>query len=171
MQILQNAVVIAIKSLLAIGDATLFILASIIHLLKKIIDWIFNLVKSILRFFSRTYKRTVDTFSSFRRFRTDKILKPKIKKIKKIKPIKIFPFPFFVKAKYFLIGSLFSAIFIFLPLLFLIFIQDLPSPKILGLQKEPQTTKIYDRNGVLLYQIYASQNRTFVPLSSIPYQF
>ncbi|OGH13472.1 MAG: hypothetical protein A2860_03980, partial [Candidatus Levybacteria bacterium RIFCSPHIGHO2_01_FULL_37_33] len=75
-----------------------------------------------------------------------------------------------MKAKYFLIGSLFSAIFIFLPLLFLIFIQDLPSPKILGLQKEPQTTKIYDRNGVLLYQIYASQNRTFVPLSSIPYQ-
>jgi len=174
MNLLQDAMIIIVKILIAVGDATLLVLSSIVRFLKKVIEWAFDSVKSILRFFAQISKTSFYFFSSFRKFKIkfkkDKVSKPKIKKIKKIKPIKIFPFPFFVKAKYFLIGSLFSAIFIFLPLLFLIFIQDLPSPKILGLQKEPQTTKIYDRNGVLLYQIYASQNRTFVPLSSIPYQ-
>ena len=54
--------------------------------------------------------------------------------------------------------------------MFLIFLQDLPSPRILSFQDSAQTTKIYDRNGVLLYQIYASQNRTFIPLSSVSKQ-
>ncbi len=161
MQLLQDAVIIIIKILIAMGDVTLLVLASIIGIFKKIIKRIVNSVKLILRFFTR--------FKRFKiRFKKDKVLKPKIKKIKKAKPIKIFPLPFFTKVKYFLIGSVFSAIFIFLPLLFLIFLQDLPSPIILSLQDTAQTTKIYDRNGVLLYQIYANQNRTFVPLSSIP---
>ncbi len=72
------------------------------------------------------------------------------------------------KFKYFSLGWIFSAIFIFLPLLSFIFIQDLPNPTDLTLRHIPQTTKIYDRNGILLYQIYASQNRTIVPLSNIP---
>lgn len=76
--------------------------------------------------------------------------------------------PLFAKFKYFFAGWAFSAIFLFLPLLFVIFIQDLPSPQELVLRPSPQTTKIYDRNGTLLYQIYASQNRTIVPLSDIP---
>jgi len=161
MQLLQDAVIIIIKILIAMGDVTLLVLASIIGIFKKIIKQIVNSVKLILRFFTR--------FKRFKiRFKKDKVSKPKIKKIKKAKPIKIFPFPFFIKVKYFLIGSMFSAIFIFLPLLFLIFLQDLPSPRILSLQENSQTTKIYDKNGVLLYQIYANQNRTFVPLSSIP---
>lgn len=77
-------------------------------------------------------------------------------------------FPFFVKFKYFLTGVTFSFIFLFLPLLAFIFVQDLPSPKALSLGNIPQTTKIYDRNNTLLYQIYANQNRTLVPLSQIP---
>lgn len=72
------------------------------------------------------------------------------------------------KFKYFIAGSMFSFIFFFLPLLFLIFIQELPNPKVMTLQNIPQTTKIYDRNGKLLYQIYASENRTLVPLKEIP---
>ena len=171
MDLLQDAAIIIIKILIAIGNVTLLVLSSIVRIIKKIIEWIFDSVKSISRIFARAYKRTIDTFLGLRRFkirRKEKIIKPERKKIKKAKPIKIFPFPFFVKAKYFFLGSLFSAIFIFLPLLFLIFLQDLPSPTTLSLQDTAQTTKIYDRNGVLLYQIYASQNRTFVPLSSIP---
>jgi len=163
MELLQDAVIIIIKILIAVGNITLLVLSFIVRFIKKSIKWIVNSVKLILRFFAR-----------FKRFKTlfkkDRASKPKIKKFKKVKPIKIFPFPFFVKAKYFLIGSVISAIFIFLPLLFFIFLQDLPSPKILSLQENPQTTKIYDRHGVLLYQIYANQNRTFVPLSSIPKQ-
>jgi len=181
MNLLQDAMIIIVKILIAVGDATLLVLSSIVRFLKRTIKRIVNSVKLILRFFARAYKRTIDTFSGLRRFkirlRKDKTEKPKIKtmpagrqEIKKTKPIKIFPFPFFIKAKYFGLGFLFSFVFIFLPLLFLIFLQDLPSPRILSFQDSAQTTKIYDRNGVLLYQIYANQNRTFVPLSSIPQQ-
>ncbi|MBI2594337.1 penicillin-binding protein [Candidatus Curtissbacteria bacterium] len=48
------------------------------------------------------------------------------------------------------------------------FTRDLPSPKQLENRQFPQTTKIYDRNGKLLYNIYTDQNRTLVPLSEIP---
>jgi len=181
MQLLQDAVIIVIKILIAVGDVTLLVLASIIGIFRKIIKRIVNSVKLILRFFGEANKKTAYIFASFKRFKIkfkkDKASKSKIKtmpagrqEVRKAKPIKIFPLPFFTKVKYFLIGSVFSAFFIFLPLLFFIFLQDLPSPKILSLQENPQTTKIYDRHGVLLYQIYANQNRTFVPLSSIPQQ-
>ncbi|EKD65449.1 MAG: penicillin-binding protein, 1A family [uncultured bacterium] len=96
--------------------------------------------------------------------------KRKRRRQKVVKPIKIFPLPITYKLKYFTAGLLFSLIFIFIPLLFIIFIDELPNPKTLSVQQAPLTTKIYDRNGVLLYQIYASQNRTLVPLSSIPKQ-
>lgn len=46
--------------------------------------------------------------------------------------------------------------------------RSLPSPQELT-QKVPQvSTKIYDRNGNLLYKIYKNQNRTIVPLTQIP---
>lgn len=49
-------------------------------------------------------------------------------------------------------------------------LRDLPSPQVLA-DRVPQTsTKIYDRDGILLYTIYKDQNRTIVPLSSIPAQ-
>ena len=94
----------------------------------------------------------------------------KIKRTKKRKrkPIKIFPLPITTKLKYILTGGLFSLILVFIPLLVIIFLQDLPSPKQLSFQQAPLTTKIFDRNNTLLYQIYATQNRTLVPLSSIP---
>ena len=75
---------------------------------------------------------------------------------------------FRVKALYFLIGSFFSFIFFFLPILFFIFISELPHPSQLSTGAIPKTTKIYDRHGELLYEIFVSQNRTPVPLSSVP---
>jgi len=114
--------------------------------------------------------RTFILFSRSFKFLKRKIFRNKKKKLKKVKPIKIFPLPFIQKFKYFALGSLASLIFIFLPLLFVIFLQELPSPKNLSFEQAPLTTKIYDRNGILLYQIYATQNRTLVPLSSIPKQ-
>jgi len=76
--------------------------------------------------------------------------------------------PILTKLRYFFIGSLFSAFFIFLPLIVYVFLQDLPHPNELVTRQIPQTTKIYDRHGTLLYELYASQNRTLVPLSSVP---
>lgn len=98
-------------------------------------------------------------------------LKPKKRlKIKKSKKASsIFPtFPIFLKVKYFVIGLLFSFVFIFLPINLIVFLQNLPNPNQLAFGQIQQTTKIYDRHGKLLYQIYANQNRTVVPLSSVP---
>lgn len=47
-------------------------------------------------------------------------------------------------------------------------LKDLPSPKELITRDTEVSTKIYDRNGVLLYKIYKNQNRTPVTLSQIP---
>lgn len=48
--------------------------------------------------------------------------------------------------------------------------KDLPSPKQLDTRQVPQTTKIYDRNGELLFNVYTDENRTLVPLSDMPDQ-
>ncbi len=93
----------------------------------------------------------------------------KLSKVKKPKAIRIFPLPLLgIKIRYFILGTILSLVFFFLPIIFIIFLQDLPSPKQLSFQQAPLTTKIFDRNGALLYQLYASQNRTLVPLSQIP---
>lgn len=47
-------------------------------------------------------------------------------------------------------------------------LKDLPAPAELTNRPIPLTTKIYDRNGKLLYDIYESQNRTVIPFSEIP---
>ncbi len=46
-------------------------------------------------------------------------------------------------------------------------LKGLPSPKELDLRNPEVSTKIYDRNGNLLYKIYKDKNRTIVPLSQI----
>lgn len=72
------------------------------------------------------------------------------------------------KLKFFLFGIFTSLLFIFLPILFLIFITDLPNPRNLTLVHLAKTTKLYDRNNNLLYEIYTNQNRTLVKLPQIP---
>ncbi|MBI4136804.1 penicillin-binding protein [Candidatus Roizmanbacteria bacterium] len=54
---------------------------------------------------------------------------------------------------------------------FMILSQDLPHPQLLTKRDIPLTTKIYDRNGELLYEIYADQNRTSVTLEELPDHF
>ena len=75
---------------------------------------------------------------------------------------------FLYKLKYVFVGLIFSFVFLFLPLVSFIFVQDLPNPSNLSLNYIPKTTKIYDRNGNLLYEIFANQNRTVVALSDVP---
>lgn len=47
-------------------------------------------------------------------------------------------------------------------------LKDIPSTATIGKTTYPQSTKIYDRNGKLLYTIFAAKNQTFVPNSKIP---
>lgn len=51
---------------------------------------------------------------------------------------------------------------------YLLIFKDLPSPTRLGAYDIPVSTKVYDRNGTLLFDIFADQNRTPVPLDQIP---
>lgn len=45
--------------------------------------------------------------------------------------------------------------------------KDLPSPYALRTQRPPMTTKIYDRNGQLLYTLFDEEDRVVVPLSAV----
>lgn len=51
---------------------------------------------------------------------------------------------------------------------YLLIIKGIPSPYDLGSREPNVSTKIYDRNGVLLYKIYKDENRTILPLNQIP---
>lgn len=57
---------------------------------------------------------------------------------------------------------------IFIPFQIYQVLHDLPNPQLLASQSIPVTTKIYDRNGILLYEFYKNQNRTPINISSLP---
>lgn len=71
------------------------------------------------------------------------------------------------KKRAFIISGVAIILFLVLGSWFLV-LKDLPSPTRLSSYEIPQTTKIYDRNGKLLYEIYTEQNRTLVKLEDIP---
>lgn len=87
------------------------------------------------------------------------------KRGRKPKPVRT---SFVYKFKYISIGALFAFVFFFIPATFLIFITDLPKLSSLSVNYIAKTTKILDRNGQLLFEIYANQNRTIVSLDKIP---
>ncbi|MCL4353702.1 penicillin-binding protein [Patescibacteria group bacterium] len=61
------------------------------------------------------------------------------------------------------VGLIFLAV-----ILFAWYGRDLPTPGKLVYAKTAESTRIYDRNGVLLYSVYKNENRIYVPLSQIP---
>jgi penicillin-binding protein 1C len=73
-----------------------------------------------------------------------------------------------MKPLYKLYWMLLIPVFIFLVLFYIFILKDLPSPTKLSSNALPQSTKIYDRNGTLLYTIYTERNQSFIPLSDIP---
>ena len=157
--------------LIAIGDAVIWAVTR----LGFFITWIANTLlqkAAILRTLPRVMKKILlrSRRFLFRRGATVFHYRKHTKKVTKQrqKYAQSIYISLFTKLKYLLAGIIFSFFFIFLPLVAIVFIQDLPSPDDLSLRQVPQTTKIYDRNGILLQQIYATQNRTLVPLKDIP---
>lgn len=57
---------------------------------------------------------------------------------------------------------------IFSLIAFFWFSHDLPTPGKLSASNFPQSTKIFDRNGILLYDIFRDENRTYITLDQIP---
>ncbi len=68
----------------------------------------------------------------------------------------------------FILGIGFALIFVFIPYTTYRWLVELPNPQLLTRRDLETSTKIFDRNGVLLYEIYADQNRSPVPLKEIP---
>lgn len=56
----------------------------------------------------------------------------------------------------------------FITFIYFFIFKDLPSPTKLGSYDIPLSTKIYDRNGTLLFDIFSDENRTYVSLNEIP---
>lgn len=96
-------------------------------------------------------------------------------KIPQIKPIKInlsslkvpeYKFPkITVKKRYYF---LLVILILICTTTYFLFLKDLPSPKDLTTRNIDISTKIYDRNNVLLYTIYKNKNRTPVKLENVP---
>lgn len=68
----------------------------------------------------------------------------------------------------FVIGVLLTVLFVLLPYNMWIFLKSLPNPQLLTQRDLEVSTKIFDKNGRILYEIYADQNRTPVTLTNIP---
>ncbi|MGB6838982.1 MAG: transglycosylase domain-containing protein, partial [Microgenomates group bacterium] len=63
-----------------------------------------------------------------------------------------------------------AVILSFLFIFWILILKDIPSPSQLVTREREISTKIYDRNGILLFKIYKDENRTLVSLSQVPIQ-
>ncbi|MBI4099583.1 transglycosylase domain-containing protein [Candidatus Microgenomates bacterium] len=73
-----------------------------------------------------------------------------------------------LKLRYLAAGFLIFGAVIFTPYWVKSQLNQLPNPRLLTVRDIPVSTKIYDRNGILLYQIYSDENRSIIPLSDLP---
>lgn len=189
MRILLNLINFTLLFLSTIGDFVIFLgkvilnaFLYILKMLKNILFLIVNIYKkinnktrySIQKIDNKSKLASFRVFLSLNALRRRLNRKKKIFKDNKIKTHKdavtVYPLPknTGLKFKYLIFGFVICFVFVLLPVSIYFFLNSLPNPKNLSEREIPQTTKIYDRNGKLLYQIYANENRTLVPLSSIP---
>jgi len=129
--------------------------------IKKILLKFFRLSKNFLRRLKKTFLVLKKI-----RFKKRKRGRPRKKSFRSKLPTLNLP----RKKRLALILIIIGSILILLGIIIKIF-SDLPSPDHLIQRKPSLTTKIYDRNGILLYKIYRNQNRTLVPLKKIPSYF
>ncbi|MBI4991248.1 PBP1A family penicillin-binding protein [Candidatus Gottesmanbacteria bacterium] len=170
-------------------DLTLIFIAPLI-LLKWIGDLLINFVKLFFKLCIKTYNILFSFFSLGKKIsnkfwlrrekkaeaivykRTLKFyLQSKFSRLKKFlspKPPSLPSFgTFFIKLKYFLLGAVVVAMIAAIYQLNII-VKSLPNPLFLTNRDIPTTTKIYDRHGKLLYEIYAEENRTPIKLADTP---
>lgn len=74
----------------------------------------------------------------------------------------------FLKKRYLFLSAALVIVILGIISAYFFVIKDIPSAAGISQQNYPQSTKIFDRNGNLLYTIYANRNQTFVPILKIP---
>ncbi|MEK7168492.1 MAG: PBP1A family penicillin-binding protein [Patescibacteria group bacterium] len=132
----------------------------------RILSSVFVAIIFVLYTTGHVFRKIISLFLQINlKKRTGKIIYPQFK----------INFPEFILHKIvlpkFSIKKRYIVFFVFIGLLvvgYWLLIRDLPSPKELTTRQIDVSTKIYDRNGILLYTIYKDKNRTPVKLSQIP---
>lgn len=112
-----------------------------------------NLVYIFRKEFKKIKRRFQDMFSFLNYFDSEQF----------ISWLKIF----LIKIKFLFLGALIVTL-IFGAYEINNFMKALPKPNYLNSRDIPATTKIYDRNGKFLYEIYADENRVPVKLTDVP---
>ncbi len=154
------------RALIAIGDTVRFIASLVFHVLSPTIVTSGIVIRETLRAVAMLH---------FPRFSLPAIHLPKPPKFKR-RLRRLPPPPAVIRMwptkteqiKSFIAGICVTVLFFILPYNAYLWLKALPNPQLLTRRDLEVTTKIFDRNGVLLYEIYTDQNRTPLPLAQIP---
>ncbi|MBN1168583.1 transglycosylase domain-containing protein [Candidatus Woesebacteria bacterium] len=151
-------------------------LSELTEILSKLFTPVNLIIKGFLYFLTllaRAFYFLLNSFLSLVQFVFSKILKPlgekhfakppKKKAVKKYKSYK-----HAVNFKLLIFTLLFFIFFITPVTILKSLTKDLPSPEGLVKRKVSVSTKIYDRNGILLYTIFKDENRTPIKVEDIP---
>ncbi|MCX6793920.1 MAG: transglycosylase domain-containing protein [Candidatus Gottesmanbacteria bacterium] len=164
------------RVLITIGDGIRFMAYIVFHLVSTTI----TISGVVVRESARTANRWIQRKRTTRRFafKLPSFRWPKMPALPKFKKrLRPLPLPPAVvrieqtkteQIKSFIAGVCVTVLFFFLPYNSYLWLTALPNPQLLTRRDLEVTTKIFDRNGVLLYEIYTDQNRTPLPLSQIP---
>lgn len=172
------------RVLIAIGDAVRFIAHLVFHLLSTSLSVSGIAIRERIRTLSRPKKKKTGKLPAIKipafqwpKIRLPKIVFPRTRFPKFKKRLQRLPAPPAViriwptkseQIKSFIAGVCVTVLFFFLPYNSYLWLTALPNPQLLTRRDLEVTTKIFDRNGVLLYEIYTDQNRTPLPLAQIP---
>ncbi len=108
-------------------------------------------------------KLHIPFLSFIKNLKRTKTITPKTPRQRKYEPSLIIN-----SIRWFLSGIFVTLVFIVIPFVSYQWLVSLPNPNLLTHRDLEVTTKIFDRNGILLYEIYADQNRTPLTLAQIP---
>lgn len=143
-----------------IGDGVRFILHGVLS--------VFILFFSVLTTLSRESIQSVLHWMREKKYSVPKFSLPRISlKLPEIPKVMLNAKPS-ETAKSFIAGIAVTVLFFLFPYNAYRWITSLPNPQLLAKRDLEVTTKIFDRNGALLYEVYADQNRTPKPLAEIP---
>lgn len=149
---------------LFLARAIFFLVKNLFKLLLFILFLPFKLFgKAIVFLFSKTISFFQKIFKAKPKQKVKKVKEVQKKEIKKIHLKRLRTSAGLVG---FVIGSLLATTIIYY--LFIIVFKDLPSPQKLLTRQQALTTKIYDRDGALLYKIYRGKDRTVISLDELP---
>lgn len=165
------------RILIAIGDAVRFIAHLVFHVLSTTIITSCIVIRESVRALSRSKKKKIVKWPKIRlpRITLPAIHFPKLprfkRRLRRLPPppavVRIWPAKS-EQIKSFIAGVCVTILFFFLPYNAYLWLKALPNPQLLTRRDLEVTTKIFDRNGVLLYEIYTDQNRTPLALAQIP---